>query len=194
METSNTEQWRDIAGYEGAYQVPSEGNVYSCRFNRMLKPQLGKLGYYHIGLSVGGKVKLVHIHRLVALAFLQVPDGMAKPTVDHINYVKTDNRLANLRWLSNADNSRRTSADNRIHRPRRSEKPNAKLNEKAVRSIRVEYAAGGTSTYKLADKHGVSHTAIRSVLIERTWQRSIENTNRFENSGLLKPSYPTLFE
>ena len=97
METSNTEQWRDIADYEGAYQVSSEGNVCSVRFNRMLKPQLGKLGYYHVGLSVGGKVKLVHIHRLVALAFLTVPDGMAKPTVDHINYVKTDNRLDNLR-------------------------------------------------------------------------------------------------
>ena len=144
--------------------------MYSVRFNRMLKPQLGKLGYYHVGLSVGGRVKLVHIHRLVAHAFLTVPKGMAKPTVDHINYVKTDNHLANLRWLSNADNSSRTSTDNRIHRPRGSEKPNAKLNEEAVRSIRVEYAAGGTSTYKLADKHGVSHTAVRSLIINRSWQ------------------------
>ena len=170
METSNTEQWRDIAGYEDAYQVSSEGNVYSCRFNRMLKPQLGKLGYYHVGLSVGGKVKLVHIHRLVALAFLTVPEGMAKPTVDHINYVKTDNQLANLRWLSNANNSSRTSTDNRIHRPRGSAKPNAKLNEEAVRSIRVEYAAGDTSAYKLARKHWVSHTAIRSILTGNSWR------------------------
>lgn len=170
METSNTEQWRDITGYVGAYQVSSEGNVYSVRFNRILKPQLGKLGYYHVGLSVGGKVKLVHIHRLVALAFLQVPDCMAKPTVDHINYVKTDNQLDNLRWLSNAENSSRTSADNRIHRPRGSAKPNAKLNEEAVRSIRVEYAAGGTSTYKLAERHKVSHTAIRSLIVKWSWQ------------------------
>ena len=173
MKTSNTEQWRDIAGYEGAYQVSSEGNVYSVRFNRMLKPQLGKLGYYHVGLSVGDKVKLVHIHRLVALAFLVVPEGIIKPTVDHINYMKTDNRLANLRWLSNADNSSRTSADDRIHRPRGSEKPNAKLNEETVRSIREEYATGGTSAYKLAEKHGVSHTAVRSVIVGRTRQASI---------------------
>ena len=170
METSNTEQWRDITGYEGAYQVSSKGNVYSVRFKRMLKPQLGKLGYYHVGLSVGGKVKLVHIHRLVALAFLMVPYGMVKPTVDHVNYVKTDNQLDNLRWLSNAENSSRTSADNRIYRPRGSEKPNAKLNEEAVRSIRVEYAAGGTSAYKLANKHGVSHSAIRSIIIKLSWQ------------------------
>jgi hypothetical protein len=170
METSNTEQWRDIADYEGTYQVSSEGNVYSVRFKRMLKPQLGKLGYYHVGLSVGGKVKLVHIHRLVALAFLVVPVGIVKPTVDHINYVKTDNRLANLRWLSNADNSRRTSTDSRIHRQRGSEKPNAKLNEEVVRSIRVEYEAGSTSVYTLAKRHRVSHTAVRSALIKRSWQ------------------------
>ncbi|MBF9236606.1 HNH endonuclease [Hymenobacter sp. BT683] len=169
METSNTEQWRDITSYEGIYQVSSEGNVYSVRFNRMLKPQLGKLGYYHVGLSVGGKVKLVHIHRLVALAFLSEPEGMVKPTVDHINYVKTDNQLGNLRWLSSADNSSRTSTDTRIHRPRGSAKPNAKLNEEAVRSIRVEYAAGGISAYKLAEKHGVSHTAVRSLIIKHSW-------------------------
>ncbi|QHJ05910.1 HNH endonuclease signature motif containing protein [Hymenobacter busanensis] len=143
--------------------------MYSIRFNRYLKPQKGKLGYYHVGLSIGGKVKLVHVHRLVAQAFLPVPEGMEKPTVDHINYDKADNRLCNLRWLSNADNSGRASADKRIHRPRGSAKPNAKLTEALAQSIRAEYAAGGTSMYKLAKKHGVSHTAIRSLLIGRSW-------------------------
>ena len=94
---------------------------------------------------------------------------MAKPTVDHINYVKTDNRLTNLRWLSNADNSSRASADKRIRRPKGEEKPNAKLSEALVLVIREAYAAGGTSAYKLAQQHGISHTGIRSVLTHRTW-------------------------
>jgi hypothetical protein len=170
MITSNITQWRDVAGYEGIYKVSSEGEVYSCRFNRLLKPQLGKMGYYHVGLSVRGKVKLMHVHRLVAAAFLAAPTGMNKPTVDHINYIKTDNRLVNLRWLSNADNSGRTSADERIHRPRGSAKPNAKLTEATVRHILAVYAAGGVSSYELAKEYGVSPTTIRSVITQQSWR------------------------
>lgn len=170
MVTSNTTQWRDVAGYEGIYKVSSEGEVYSCRFNRYLRPQLGKMGYYHVGLSVGGKVKLVHVHRLVAATFLAPQEGIDKPTVDHINYVKTDNRLVNLRWLSNADNSGRTSTDNRIHRPRGSAKPNAKLTEAAVQRILSLHATGGVSYYELAKEHRVSPTTIRSVITQKSWR------------------------
>ena len=85
---------KDIAGYEGLYKVTSEGDVYSVKRKKNLKPQRDKDGYYCVNLYDGsGKQKRFFIHRLVALAFIPNPEG--KPTVNHLNECKTDNRLEN---------------------------------------------------------------------------------------------------
>lgn len=113
------EVWKDIPGFEGKYQASTLGNIkslnrqeYSLRYNvhghtikeRILKPRLcGKnRKYLSVVLYKNGQKYDYRIHRLVCLTFL----GDSDLTVNHINYITTDNRLSNLEYLTNADNLR----------------------------------------------------------------------------------------
>lgn len=86
------EIWKDIKDYEGLYQVSNFGNVKNSRTGKLLKLYINNCGYCYVLL----REKCLLIHRLVAEAFIPNPDNL--PTVDHINRVKTDNRVENLRW------------------------------------------------------------------------------------------------
>lgn len=99
------EFWRDIEGYEGLYQVSNIGQVKSLKRNKILKPWKLKGGYLQVALSKNGEAKRFLIHRLVAEAFLPNEDEL--PEVDHINSDKTDNRVANLQWISKIENNRK---------------------------------------------------------------------------------------
>lgn len=98
----NMEIWKDIEGYEGYYQVSNEGIVKSLRRNKILKPYTNR-GYEYVVFSVGNKRKTIRVHRLVAEAF--IPNPQNKPCVDHINTVRNDNRVENLRWTTHKENS-----------------------------------------------------------------------------------------
>ena len=107
------EEWRDIAGYEGIYQVSNLGRVRSLdkvRRNgqhwkgRVLKQLLDGKGYSFVHLYANGKESHVvkRVHRLVAEAFLSNPEG--KPEIDHIDADPKNNRIENLRWATHKEN------------------------------------------------------------------------------------------
>lgn len=85
------EIWKDIEGYEGLYQVSSEGRVLNVKRNKTLKPMTNKDGYYYVNLSINGKYKSKQVHRLVALAFLPNPNNL--PCVNHKSEIKTQNTV-----------------------------------------------------------------------------------------------------
>ena len=105
------EEWRDVVGYEGRYQVSSMGRVKSLerkvrhwrggeriQKERFLKPSNDRRGYLLVSLCDGEKRKTFSVHRLVCQAFHENPDN--KPQVNHINEIKTDNRACNLEWCT----------------------------------------------------------------------------------------------
>lgn len=100
------EIWKDILGYEGLYQVSNLGRVKSFPRpgnwkERILNPIINK-GYLHVGLRKDGKEKRFRVHRLVVEAFLgKIPDGFV---VNHINEIKSDNRLENLEIVTQKEN------------------------------------------------------------------------------------------
>lgn len=114
------EIWKDIIGYEGLYQVSSFGRVKSLSrdsFNgktffktkeKILSTCTRGKGYEEIVLRKKGKRKCYTIHQLVAMTFLNhVPCGQ-KLVVDHINDIKTDNRLENLQVITQRENAFKT--------------------------------------------------------------------------------------
>lgn len=91
----------DIKGFED-YQITDDGRVWSKKTNKWLKTLVNSKGYLFIHLCNGGLVQNKLMHRLVAETFIDNPDN--KPCIDHINTVKTDNRVENLRWCTNKEN------------------------------------------------------------------------------------------
>ena len=108
---NSKEIWKDIQGYEGYYQVSSMGSVRSCdrtiidsvgrshSYNgQILTPMTVAGGYLEVNLSKGDKRKPVHVHRLVAEAFIPNPDGL--PAINHIDEDKKNNIVSNLEWCT----------------------------------------------------------------------------------------------
>lgn len=103
------EEWKDIIGYEGLYQISNFGNVKSVRFDKekLLLPQTNSKGYYFVVLCDKTKRKQIQIHQLVAIAFLNHIPCKMELVINHINFDKKDNNVSNLEIVTNRENSNR---------------------------------------------------------------------------------------
>lgn len=172
------EEWRDIEGYEGVYQVSNFGDIKSLARNiynyfsgtravpdRLLKSCVQKNGYRIVSLYPSVKSKTFCIHRLVAQAFIPNPEN--KPEVNHINGIKTDNRVENLEWATSSENRQHAHDTGLKISQKGSECSKAKLNEAQVLEIR---SIKTLSRSEIAEKFMVSKSAIDAIMIRRSWK------------------------
>ena len=108
---TESEIWKDVAGYEGFYKVSNEGNVYSVgrkdplgrnHRGRTLAPGYDKGGYLIVSLCKNGKLKTKTVHRLVAETFLPNPNGYSE--INHRDENKVNNYANNLEWCTREHN------------------------------------------------------------------------------------------
>ena len=112
------EEWKDIKGYEGIYQVSDLGRVKSLHRvvshaksgiltikERMLKNIQDTKGYYQVRLSKDGKVTVKKVHQLVSIAFLNHQQCGFELVVNHKDFDKLNNKLDNLEITTQRINS-----------------------------------------------------------------------------------------
>lgn len=90
------EEWKEIPGYEGLYEVSNMGNVRNVRRNKLLKLSKTTNGYIRVSLCKNGIKTGLTVHRLVAEAFIPNPYNL--PEVNHRDEDKTNNRVDNLEF------------------------------------------------------------------------------------------------
>jgi len=99
------EMWKSIIDFPN-YEVNILGEVRNVIAGRILKGLIDSHGYLYVVLC-NGKQKKHYVHRLLGLYFIPNPDN--KPCIDHINRIRSDNRIENLRWATRAENSQNVS-------------------------------------------------------------------------------------
>ncbi len=167
------EEWREIEGYEGIYEVSDKGRVKSLhrvimRSNGVqatLRERIRKLvpdkkGYLYVMLHDGGKPKLVQVHRLVALAFV---DGeFDNACVNHKDFDPSNNCASNLEWTTHKENVAHSVDAGRYRNPDGTHRL-SRLSAQDVCEIRRRRIAGDT-LFVLADDFGVSFQNISKIL------------------------------
>lgn len=141
------EVWKPIPSCPG-YYASASGTVKGPR--GILRGWLGKNGYY--AFRPGRHRTNVYVHRAIAEAWLKITG----PYVNHINHIKTDNRICNLEWCTARHN---TACSNALYGHN-----HAKLTEDAKKAIVLEYKNGGISQANLGKKYGVTQKTIYNVL------------------------------
>jgi hypothetical protein len=173
-----TEQWKDVIGYEGLYQVSDLGRLkslrkkvrartgsFSYKRERILKQSFYK-GYLRTCLTYGCKKETSSIHRLVALAFIPNPEN--KNSVNHKNTIKKDNFISNLEWNTQKENVNHAYDNNLVPFMQGERHGASKLTEKDVLEIRS--LRGIISGVELSKRYNISTSVICAIFKKRIWK------------------------
>lgn len=173
-EFTEEEDWRDVNGYVGIYQVSNLGRIKSLARlksngknswpvkERMLTPIIHTQGYIEVALC-NGKLKRFYVHRLVATAFIPNPEN--KPQVNHISGVKSDNRVVNLEWATNKENGKHASANGLYYFGE--ENRSSKLTTTQASEI---FSAPGKQR-EIAEKYNIAKSVVGAIKKKKIWKQ-----------------------
>lgn len=175
-------EWRDIKGFEGAYQISEYGVVRSVdreittkpdRFGRVsnyvkrgkvIADRRHQFGYRVVTLSFNNIQYTKTVHRLVAISFIDNPENL--PLVRHVDGNPENNHFKNLIFGTQKDNM--ANAMNHGTVECGENRYNAILTNDEVVKIRVE-KRGGAKNKELSEKYGISEVRVHKIVTGETW-------------------------
>lgn len=152
----NSQNVRPIAAAP-KYTISESGEIRNRKSGRILKQWLNEFGYPRVRLMTASGQKNFRVNRLMAIAFIPNPEGL--PEVNHIDGVKTNNRIDNLEWCSCRDNMRHAYSNGVIVR---------KLAPDNVRNIRY-LIQSGMKQNRIASLYDVSIATVSDIKLGKTW-------------------------
>ena len=152
------EVWKDVEGYEGLYQVSSEGNVFSLRRKRKVSLHNTSNGYLQVHLWKGGKPEYLYVHRLVAVAFCKRKNA-EDLHVNHKDENRKNNAASNLEWCTNRYNHAYGTYRQKQFETKRKNGKNMVVFQYSVSG---ELVARYDSMHKAAEATGVTRQTIRN--------------------------------
>lgn len=174
------EQWLPVDGFEGIYEVSNLGRLKSCARARKTKgngvaylpeririPNVKREGYAFFSLYKEAKYKVMYLHRIVAIAFIENPLNLQQ--VNHIDGDKLNNCASNLEWLSASDNCRHAIEEKLYVTAKGESAGNAVLTEADVLEIR-RLAAAGVMQKDIAKNYSVKRQAITKIVNRQRWK------------------------
>ncbi len=152
------EIWKDIDGFNGDYQVSTQGRIRSFKRKKImyLKPQLVN-GYERVHLNCDNKKHYLFVHRIVATAF--IPNPKNKPEVNHLDENPRNNNVTNLDWVTSKENKQwGTSLQRRSLSQRKTHNPKAVYQfDKSLNLINVFPSRNEAARSLGFDKGGIGH-------------------------------------
>lgn len=152
------------------YKVDELGNVYSMpnrtrKGTRILSPIMLNNGYATIDLMNNGVKTRKLIHRLVAETFISNPEN--KPQVNHINGIKSDNRVCNLEWCTRSENQKHAIKTG-LRSAKGVKNSQSKLTESEVIDIRILVKCGYGNKH-ISNKYNISEPTVCDIKSGRSW-------------------------
>lgn len=179
MENLEGEIWKDVVGCEGFYMISNMARVkstYKKSANKItikvlykdsvVKQYLSTWGYPIVNLSTDVMRGQKSVHRMMAIAFIPNPDN--KPCVNHINGIKTDNRIENLEWVTYKENTKHAIRIGlcKIGQDR----TQSKLTDEKVLAIKRLFRLNpSTNKRAISRKLNLSQNAISNIYHGKSW-------------------------
>lgn len=168
------EIWKKIEGYSH-YEISNLGRVRSYRkANAILEnPKIKNIemdiwGYARVSLCAESICKHYKVHRLIAEAFIENP--LNKKEINHINGIKTDNRIENLEWVTRSENAKHAYSLGLSKKMQGELNGHSKLTQDDVSKIRELWLSTDFLQKDIAKIFGVARTTINAIVNKYNWK------------------------
>lgn len=165
-------QWKRIPNYS-LYEASTNGEIKTfnwkgCGREAIIKPAKDGSGYLRTMLKRDdGKMHTIKVHRIIAATFIDNP--LNKAEVNHINGIKTDNRVENLEWVTKEENIKHWVSMGCIGKLIGEDIGTSKLTSEQVKEIRSKFKPRVYTRKMLAEEYGVKDCTIKDIILKRSW-------------------------